>query len=191
MSGGGGMTSPPEQKFVDMWASIYSHIDLHRKYRFSPPRRYRWDFCHPESKVAIDIQRGVSMGKNAAHTGSTGLVQDYEKQNLAASQGWRVFLLAESMITEKCLGAIANAIQQSKLPNKSLLGKAPTKTPRQKKNYKGHIKEKIIRNLPYYYWIYYDRGKRVEEYLGTDRDRAIAKVRQSSIEQLDRVGSKL
>jgi hypothetical protein len=43
-----------EQQFADLWLSLYPATDLHSEYRFSPPRRYRWDFCHLESKVAID-----------------------------------------------------------------------------------------------------------------------------------------
>jgi hypothetical protein len=46
------MTSHLEQQFTDLWLSLYPTIDLQSEYRFSPPRRYRWDFCHPESKVA-------------------------------------------------------------------------------------------------------------------------------------------
>ena len=98
-----------EQQFADLWVSIYPDIDLHSEYRFSPPRRYRWDFAHPASKVAIDIQGGVWMAKSG-HSGGTGLVKDYEKLNLAASQGWRVFLLAGSMITPQWLETIATTI---------------------------------------------------------------------------------
>jgi hypothetical protein len=49
------------------------------------------------------------MGKSG-HSGGTGLVKDYEKLCLAAAQGWRVFLLADSMITGEYLGMIATAI---------------------------------------------------------------------------------
>jgi hypothetical protein len=103
------MTSHLEQQFADLWLSLYPDIDLHSEYRFSPPRRYRWDFCHLESKIAIEIQGGVWMGKSG-HSGGTGLVKDYEKLNLAASLGWRVFLLADSMITVEYLGSIASTI---------------------------------------------------------------------------------
>jgi hypothetical protein len=103
------MTSHLERQFADLWLSTYPAIDLHSEYRFSPPRRYRWDFCHLESKVAIEIQGGVWMAKSG-HSGGTGLVKDYEKLCLAASQGWRVFLLADAMITGEWLGMIASAI---------------------------------------------------------------------------------
>jgi hypothetical protein len=37
-------------------------------------------------------------------------LKDYEKLCLAAAQGWKVFLLADSMITDEYLGLIAGAI---------------------------------------------------------------------------------
>ncbi|AFY95480.1 hypothetical protein Cha6605_4561 [Chamaesiphon minutus PCC 6605] len=101
-----------EQQFADLWLSLYPDIDLHSEYRFIPPRRYRWDFCHLKSKVAIEIQGGVWM-QRSGHSGGTGLVKDYEKLCLAAALGWRVFLLADSMINDEYLKLIAEAIEHS------------------------------------------------------------------------------
>ncbi len=110
------MTSHLEQRFADLWVDRYPSIDLHSEYRFIPPRRYRWDFCHLESRVAIEIQGGVWMTRSG-HSGGTGLVKDYEKLCLAAAHGWRVFLLADSMINDEYLKLIADAIEHfPKLP---------------------------------------------------------------------------
>jgi hypothetical protein len=82
----------------------------------------------------------------SGHSGGTGLVKDYEKLCFAAAIGWRVFLLADSMITDEYLGSIATAIfcgmQQpllfQELPNNSILGNSPTaKELRQKRGYEG------------------------------------------------------
>jgi hypothetical protein len=100
-----------ESQFADLWVTLYPAIDLQSEYQFHPHRRYRWDFAHPTSKVAIDIQGGVWMAKSG-HSGGTGLVKDYEKLNLAASLGWRVFLLAESMIDDYWLSLIAATTAQ-------------------------------------------------------------------------------
>ena len=179
------MTSHLEQQFTDLWLSLYPTIDLHSEHRFSPPRRYRWDFCHLESKVAIEIQGGVWMGRSG-HSGGTGLVKDYEKLCLAAELGWRVFLLADSMITWEYLGSIATAISlglqqpltHPELPNNSMLGNSPTaRELRQQRGYIGHIRPKTIKGHKYYYWIYYDRGKRREKYMGTDLKSASEKAR--------------
>ncbi len=195
-----------EQKFADLWLSLYPAIDLHSEYRFSPPRRYRWDFCHPSSKVAIEIQGGVWMGKSG-HSGGSGLLKDYQKLCLAASQGWRVFLLADSMITDEYLGSIATAISTSELTatsdtnqigvhipqtGKSSHSKELTAIPNQKQiavnspiparavrqqDYIGCISPKQIKGITYHYWVYYERGKRCYRCMGTDRSSAVAKAK--------------
>jgi very-short-patch-repair endonuclease len=169
------MTSHLEQQFAALWLSLYPTIDLHSEHQFSCTRRYRFDFCHVPSKVAIEIQGGIWQPRSA-HNSGRGLTRDFEKLNLATSEGWRVFLLSGDMITDERLHAIASAIQPPKLPNKpELLGNSPTaRELRQQRDYVGHIRPKTIKGKKYYYWIYYERGKRVEKYMGTDFDRAIA-----------------
>lgn len=58
--------------------------DLTREYRFHPTRRWRWDFCFPSQKLAIEIDgRGY-------HQTVKGVRADHEKQNEAVRLGWRV-----------------------------------------------------------------------------------------------------
>jgi hypothetical protein len=125
------------------------------------------------------------MGRSG-HSGGTGVLKDYEKLCLAAAKGWRVFLLADSMITDEYLGSIATAISvgvqqpllSPELPNNSILGNSPTADElRQQRGYIGHIRPKNIKGHKYYYWIYYERGKRVEKYVGTDLMGASEKAR--------------
>jgi hypothetical protein len=103
---------------------------------------------------------------------------------------------ADLWVTLEYLGTIASSISADdgkpleELPNKSeltdLLGNSPTaKDLRQQRGYFGHIRPKTIKGRVYYYWIYYEDGKRVEKYLGVDRDRAIAKAKQLSKQLID------
>ena len=175
------MTSHLEQQFADLWLSLYPTIDLHSEYRFSPPRRYRWDFCHPESKVAIEIQGGVWMGKSG-HSGGTGVLKDYEKLCLAAALGWRVFLLAESMINDEYLETIARAIEPPELTAIGDIDEIAVNCPRparaaRQRDYIGCISPKQIKGITYQYWVYYERGKRCYQCLGTDRASAVAKAK--------------
>lgn len=62
-----------ERAFAQEWLILYPDIDLYSEYRFDKKRRYRWDFCHPESMVAIEIQGGVWMQKSG-HSGGTGAI---------------------------------------------------------------------------------------------------------------------
>lgn len=59
-----------------------------REYRFAPPRRWRFDFAWPESKVAVEVEGGRFVG--GAHISVAGLERDVEKYNEAALAGWRV-----------------------------------------------------------------------------------------------------
>jgi hypothetical protein len=174
------MTSHLEQQFADLWLSLYPTIDLHSEYRFSPPRRYRWDFCHLESKVAIEIQGGVWMGRSG-HSGGTGVLKDYEKLCLAAAQGWRVFLLADSMITWEYLETIARAIEPPELTAIGDLNEiavnCQTHQRSRQRDYIGCISPKQIKGITYHYWVYYERGKRCYQCLGNDRASAVAKAK--------------
>jgi hypothetical protein len=74
------------------------------------------------------------------------------------ARGWQVFLLADSMITDKYLGSIAISyeVQQPllfpELPNNPILGNSPTaKELRQQRGYIGHIRPKMIKGGKYYY----------------------------------------
>lgn len=97
-----------EQSFVELWLEAYPAIDLHSEYRFTPPRRYRFDFAHITALVAIEIDGGtLSQGR---HNTGAGFQNDCSKFNLAASLGWLVFRLTADMINPEWLQIIANTI---------------------------------------------------------------------------------
>ena len=99
-----------ELHFETLWDELFPDIDLYAEYRFIPPRRFRFDFACPDSKVAIECQGGIwTQGR---HSRGSGLMSEYEKLSLAASQGWLVFLLSREMINENWLGAIATTIKE-------------------------------------------------------------------------------
>jgi hypothetical protein len=47
-----------EQQFGDLWKYYYPHLDLEAEYQFLEGRKFRFDFAHPESKTAIEINGG-------------------------------------------------------------------------------------------------------------------------------------
>lgn len=59
-----------------------------REYKFHPERRWRFDFCFPESKLAIEIDGGTWSG--GRHTTGIGFRNDCEKMNNAVLLGWRM-----------------------------------------------------------------------------------------------------
>jgi very-short-patch-repair endonuclease len=60
-----------------------------REYRFHPDRKWRFDFCFPDRKCAVEIEGGI--WTNGRHTRGSGFVADCEKYNAAAAMGWFVF----------------------------------------------------------------------------------------------------
>ena len=68
------------------------------EYRFAPPRRWRFDFAHPASRVAIELDGGTwTAGRHSRGAGYSG---DCEKLNAAAARGWLVFRLTSDMLRD-------------------------------------------------------------------------------------------
>ncbi len=65
-------------------------IAFEREYHAIHDRKFRWDFAFPEAKLLVEIQGGIWLGRNGAHSSGNGLARDYEKNNLAVIAGWRV-----------------------------------------------------------------------------------------------------
>lgn len=89
------MTSSLERTFALMWLAAHGPA-LEREHRFFPGRRWRFDFAHPGSLVAIELEGGVWTG--GRHTRGAGFIADAEKYNEAAFLGWRVFRLPGDLL---------------------------------------------------------------------------------------------
>ncbi|MGL5078615.1 MAG: hypothetical protein ACRDBG_22680 [Waterburya sp.] len=99
-----------ESKFIALWDNFKSEeeLELAREVRLVPSRRYKFDFVHKESRVAIEINGGTwGIG---GHSSGKGLNRDYEKLNLAQMHGFLVFQLSSSMITLDWVERIREAI---------------------------------------------------------------------------------
>ena len=96
-------------------------LKLEEEVRFHPVRRWRFDFAHPSTLVAIEIEGGTWVG--GRHTRPAGFHKDCEKYNTAALLGWTVFRLTPQMITGDFIEAIQDHIlerleEQNKKPRK-------------------------------------------------------------------------
>lgn len=56
------------------------------EYKFSPVRRWRWDFAWLNEKVAVEIDGGMWIG--GAHARGARRRSDNEKQNAGIELGW-------------------------------------------------------------------------------------------------------
>ena len=108
------MASELELTFYHLWNIHYPNIDLHAEHRFAKPRRFRFDLAHLPTKIAIEIQGGI-FNPNARHVNGAALVKEYEKMNLAAVLGWRVFYLCTKTVNDEAIyHQIATAIRETK-----------------------------------------------------------------------------
>ena len=60
-----------------------------REYTFARPRRWRFDFCWVDEKIAAEVEGGIWTG--GRHVTGKGFQLDCEKYNHATLLGWRVF----------------------------------------------------------------------------------------------------
>lgn len=102
-------TLPPEVKKALAQARAKAQEDAFRanlkphgwakyetEYVFHPTRKWRFDFCWPGRRVAVEKDGGVwTRGK---HGRGSGIVKDHEKQNAAAVLGWRILRCTPSQL---------------------------------------------------------------------------------------------
>ena len=70
------------------------------EYRFTPPRRFRFDFVilPLRKKIAVEVEGGT-WGKSR-HGWGTGFKNDCEKYNLAVILGWKVLRYVPDNLTD-------------------------------------------------------------------------------------------
>lgn len=85
-----------------------------REYLFHPTRKWRFDFCWPEAKVALEIDGGVwSKGR---HTRGSGFIKDMEKLNEAAILGYRVIRCTPQQVKSNKIFTTLRRLFDSNLP---------------------------------------------------------------------------
>lgn len=87
--------------FFLRWSTIPHAPPLVPEYRFCD-RRWRFDFAHPETKLAIEIDGGIWRGRKGAH-GGQGAIRDREKDFEATMLGWTVIRLTPEMAKDRAL----------------------------------------------------------------------------------------
>lgn len=99
-----------EKIFLTLWEKTYPLVILDREVQLIPGRRFRFDFVHTPSRVAVEIQGGTYSRSPKAHGTGVGLDRDYEKYNLAQYHGYLVFQLSCKMINGLWVELIYEAI---------------------------------------------------------------------------------
>lgn len=97
-----------EKRWQLWWGALSPAIVLVPEYKFHPTRKWRFDFAHLETKVAIELEGGVySFGR---HNRAQGFLDDMEKYNAALERGWRVFRYGTGQVGKESVYAVYKAI---------------------------------------------------------------------------------
>lgn len=67
------------------------------EHRFAPPRKWRFDYCWLDRKLALEVQGGLFV--EGRHSRGAALLKEHEKLNAAAALGWRVTFTTPSAVT--------------------------------------------------------------------------------------------
>lgn len=82
------------------------------EHTFAPPRKWAFDWCWPEWRLAVEIEGGAWIA--GRHTRAQGFIKDMEKYNAAAVLGWRVLRFTPQQIESgACFLVIKEAIKRS------------------------------------------------------------------------------
>lgn len=103
------MTKEDENKasFLQLWKYL-GGPPLEQEYRFHGRRKWRFDFAHPQSMTAIELEGGV--WSNGRHVRGQGYINDCIKYNAAQNAHWNVQRLATGMVTEEHVKPIIDYI---------------------------------------------------------------------------------
>ncbi len=77
-----------ESTFLFAWRRLAGAPEPVRQHKFAPERKYAFDFCWPDVRLAVEIHGGQFV--NGGHNRGKGQTRDMEKKRLAIELGWRV-----------------------------------------------------------------------------------------------------
>jgi len=113
------MQSNLERTFETLWRQAIGKDAprLAKEYLFFPGRKWRFDFAHIESKVAVECEGGIHAPRSkccptcgqpprSRHTTGKGFTADIEKYNTATANGWRVFRVTAEILKNSPVGFI-------------------------------------------------------------------------------------
>ncbi len=103
-----------ETRFLTLWGRI-DGPKLVEELKFHPSRKWRFDFAHPDTMVAVEIEGGI--WDQSRHTRPVGFIKDCEKYNAGTKLGWFIFRLPGIFITEEALLEIKELICQLNTQN--------------------------------------------------------------------------
>ena len=90
-----------KRAFETIWRAL-DGPKLQEEFEFSGERNWRFDYAHPASLVAIELEGGTWIG--GRHTRGKGYSEDCQKYNAATLRHWSVFRLTSDMLADSPVG---------------------------------------------------------------------------------------
>lgn len=106
-----GKGSPLEERFLEVWRALDPDGSLRprREYRFSPTRKWKFDFAWPAQRVFVEMEGGIH--GRSRHTVAGGFIRDCEKYNTATFLGWVGIRIPTGGVTEEIVTQIQDFIR--------------------------------------------------------------------------------
>jgi len=100
------------EEMLDYQINIIAELPTpEREWRFSPTRRWRFDFAWPTEMIAAEVEGGTWAG--GRHVRGGGFEKDCEKYNEATLLGWSVFRFTAAMIEDgRAIETLRKAIEK-------------------------------------------------------------------------------
>lgn len=70
-----------------------------KEYRFTPKRKWRFDYAIPQYKIALEVEGGI--WTKGRHTRPKGFIGDIEKYNTATLMGWKLLRTTPQDLTSQ------------------------------------------------------------------------------------------
>ena len=84
-----------------------------QEYQFHDKRKWRFDYCWPDEKLAVEVEGGVFSG--GRHTRGKGYIGDMEKYNSAVLHGYKLLRFTPQQLTLKStIDAIVTVLEECK-----------------------------------------------------------------------------
>lgn len=84
---------------TEIWPEFY----------FTTDRKWRFDYCMPECKIAIEVEGGA--WTRGRHTRPQGFIADMEKYNRAVADGWKLIRVTpQQLLSRETIFLIKKAI---------------------------------------------------------------------------------
>lgn len=79
--------------------------------RFHPSRMWRFDYCWPLYRVALEVEGGIHMAHRTGHTSIAGIKRDIDKGNEAIRLGWYVLrVLPENLMKHETYALLRDVL---------------------------------------------------------------------------------